>query len=368
MKISPQWVIRVWILNAQEGVIAICCNSVEMECMILNSTVVEQDWLPSSILFKPTQFAKKSCSGTWPCTLLLLLSPDWGSAEEPAGVEGFRRADLCVLPHTLLPAQTAIPLCCLWHSLYKCHLTLPAHSPSGPFQERAPAVHWNCAQSLELLWVQLTAGVGTETRRSVLCGLNRSSWLCWAGLLSSRSFGACHSCTVQLLARPEVLQGGQGCSVCWKKPRDQPQQMALETGAPLGKRCKIHRGALCSKPAHGTMLALFICWFWLVHSWMAPGSTGTEVSAGSMSLPLQGVRQTHCQLSPPVRPGLSKLSVIISVLCWPQTLNPCSQGVSSLLMEMSLPCILMSCWAVNAGHMTNCECSQPVKPDFKHGF
>lgn len=67
--------------------IAVGCNSVEME----NSTVVEQGWLLSCILFKPTQFAKKSRRGTCPCTLLL-QRPDSSSAQEAAGLEGFQES------------------------------------------------------------------------------------------------------------------------------------------------------------------------------------------------------------------------------------------------------------------------------------
>lgn len=158
------------------------------------------------------------------------------------------------------------------------------------------------------------------------------------------------------------------------KPRRPLQQTALETGAPLdtlwARGLKSHRRALWSKAAHGTMLALVICWFWLLHSLVPPGSTslptGTEVFVASIWTCRGkdlGVRQTKPEQA------VWDVSVIISGLGCPQTLNPYSQGVSSLLMEkMSLPCILMSCWAVNAGRLTNCEYCQPVKPDFNHGF
>lgn len=257
--------------------------------MILNSTVVEQDWLLSSILFKPTQFAKKSCGGTWPCTMLLLLSPDRSSAEEPAGLEGFQRSwSLCAASHA------ALSTVCNPSVLFVTQFVQMASHPACS-QSQWSFPRKSSSSSLELWSIPGAALSAANSwgwdRNTKDCAvwLNRSSWLGWAGLFSSRSFGPCHSCTVQLLARPELLQGGRGCSVCWNKTQEtKPSRWLWKLGLHWARGLKIHRGALWSKPAPGTVLALFICWFWLVLSWVAPGSTGAEVSAGSMSLPLQG--------------------------------------------------------------------------------
>lgn len=153
---------------------------------------------------------------------------------------------------------------------------------------------------------------------SVLCGLNRSQWLCLGWAVAPP--GGLEHATV---AQHSFWRDFRSCrkdrpSMCLleQNPGDRPQQTALGTGAPLGTvgvtGFKSHRGALWSKPAHGTVLALVICWFWLVHSLMAPGPTclPTEialVSACACRGKDLGVRQTYCHLSPPVRTGLSEL-------------------------------------------------------------
>lgn len=98
----------------------------------------------------------------------------------------FRRADLRVLPTRCFHHRLQVPLHCWRHSLYKWHLTLLC-SPSGPFQEGALTVHWNCVWSagpLELFQAQLVAGLGTEMQSTLCCvDSEHHNGSGWAGLV-----------------------------------------------------------------------------------------------------------------------------------------------------------------------------------------
>ena len=107
-----------------------------------------------------------------------------------------------------------------------------------------------------------------------------------------------------------------------QKPGDWPQPTVLETVAPFPHKplwasgFKSRMGAPWAKPACGALVALFICWSWLAHSLLAPGSpslpTGTEISvacAYTYRCHAEGkdprVRQTYWHLIPPAGTGPS---------------------------------------------------------------
>lgn len=143
----------------------------------------------------------------------------------------------------------------------------------------------------------------------------------WTGCYSSKRFGARHSCTAQLLAWPEVLHEGQACNVPAKTEMgDRPQLTVLETVAPFPHKSlwasgfKSQTGAPRAKPARGALLALFVCWPWLAHSLLGPGSpslpTGTEISVACTyryRCRTEGedprVRQAFWHLKPPAGTG-----------------------------------------------------------------
>lgn len=110
-EIHHAWVICVWVLNPK-GVVAIFCNSVGMEKMIMNSAVVEQGWLLSSVLLKLPWFARRSCSRTCLCTLLL-LSPNSSTAQDRGGMEGFQKSFLMSsASHTLFATEAGSDTAC----------------------------------------------------------------------------------------------------------------------------------------------------------------------------------------------------------------------------------------------------------------
>lgn len=156
-----------------------------------------------------------------------------------------------------------------------------------------------------------------------------------------------------------------------QNPGDQPQQMALEIGAPLGKRFENPQGSsvVQTSPWHcaGSVHLLVLAGPFLGGSWIHRGR-------GFCWLYVLASARTWGWDKPTASSALLLNQAWASCLCDnlcpmltsdPQPLQPRCEFTADGDVT---PCILMSCWAVNAGHMTSCECSQPVKPDFKHGF
>lgn len=181
-----------------------------------------------------------------------------------------------------------------------------------------------------------------------------------------------------------------------QKPGGWPQLTVLETVAlfphkPLWEAgFKSHAGTQWAKAARGALLALHLlvlaCLF-LAGSWI-PITAHRDRAFCCLYLHLQMpcrrqrpwgeadllASQPSCWVGAQAQDVLWELSIIIghlwSALSWPQT---CSWDVRFTADggAISLSRILISCWAVNAGHFTNCDYFQPVKlisityfPDF----
>lgn len=293
----------VWMLTPQEGVRAVCCNSGDGEHEQHSGRT---GLITDSILFKPTEFAKRHAVGLVhvPCYFWSWLKP----CHEPAGLEGFQKSwSLCVASHAALTTHCSPSLLFVaqFVQISPCLLTALVVLSHKELQQFTGIVF-----SLQGPGAALGAKAGGT---KLLCCVDSADDNGSAGLgcYSSRSFGACHSCTAQLLAWAEVLQEGQGCSVsAGTKPRGTtPADSSGIWGSPgnwVGNRFWKAQGS-----SNQLMAPRWICSAGSGCS--SPGSTslptGTEVSLASPCTCRDkdlGVGQMYWHLSPPVRPGLSK--------------------------------------------------------------